>query len=177
MALLDIILIILFILAGIKGYFKGFIQEFFSFIAFFIGLLVTVKLTTPIVQGLFKESNYYQVIAIVVFVTLFLITILLINLLGNYLKEAVKITTLGFIDNILGVFVGMLKWMLIISLLLWVFASVGFSLPVSMTEKSVIFPVIERAGPVFFEWLSRVLPFIKDAIDSIDHINGKESYT
>lgn len=168
MALTDIFLIILFLLAAIKGYMKGFVVELFSFLAFFLGLLLAVRYTTPLANWLFEGSSYYQFFAIITFIALFISILLLINLLGTILKKAINITLMGFFDNLLGAIAGVLKWMIILSLLVWVFDSLGFVIPPSLTEKSAIFPYVEQSGPVFFKWLSKVMPFVKDAMDSLN---------
>ncbi|WP_421892658.1 CvpA family protein [Marinoscillum sp.] len=176
---LDIFFLVVFIIGGIKGYMKGFIIEIFSFFAFFVGLFVAIELTIPVANRFFDSSDYYQLLTVGVFVILFLIAVLLINLAAKIIKKAVDLTFMGFFDNILGALAGIFKWAFIVSVFFWVFDSIGVRLPSEQSDGSLIFPYIESIGPKTFEWISKVLPFLEDMIDSLKNIGekGKAVYT
>ncbi len=57
--------------------------------------------------------------------------------------------------------------------------SVGFSLPQNWIQGSIFYAHVQGIGPVVFNWLAEMLPFIKDMIDSLENIgdNKIESYT
>ncbi|MEQ8554214.1 MAG: CvpA family protein [Cyclobacteriaceae bacterium] len=170
---LDIFFIVVFILGAIKGYMKGLIIEIFSFLAFFIGLFVAIELTIPVANRFFSSSDYFQIFTVAVFVVLFLAVVLIINLLAKALKKALDLTFLGLFDNILGALAGIFKWAFIISVFFWVFDSIGLRLPNDQADDSLIYPVIRNIGPATFEWLSNMLPFIQDMIDSLKNIGDK----
>ena len=177
MGTFDIIVMILLILGGVKGYRNGFIIEFFSFLAFFIGLFLALELTVPVSVGLFGESSYFDVAAILVFFGLFLLLTIAIKAGAKALKNMVDMTIFGSLDNLVGAFAGAFKAAFIISIVFWVFESVGFDLIERYADDTFIFPYIVNIGPTVFGWLSEVIPFIRDLMDSMDQMpKGKDSY-
>lgn len=160
-----------------KGYQNGFIVELLSFLAFFIGLFLALELTVPVSVGLFGESSYFDVAAILVFFGLFLLLTLAIKAGAKALKNMVDMTIFGSLDNLVGAFAGAFKAAFIISIIFWVFESVGFDLIERYADDTFIFPYIVHIGPTVFGWLSEVIPFIRDLIDSMDQMpKGKDTY-
>lgn len=170
---LDLFFIIIFILGAVKGYLKGLIIELFSFLAFFVGLFVAIELTVPFANRFFQGSDYFQLLTVAVFVALFLVAVVLINLVAKTIKKAVDLTFIGVFDNILGALAAVFKWAFIISVVFWVFDSIGLRLPSTQTEASAIYPIVENIGPKTFQWLSEMLPFMRDMIDSLKNIGDK----
>lgn len=155
----------------------GFIVELFSFLAFFIGLFLALELTVPVSISLFEGSHYFDVAAIVVFIALFILLSLAIKVGARALKNAVDMTIFGSIDNLLGGFAGLLKWAFILSIIFWVFDSVGFDIENRYAENALIFPYIVGIGPTVFGWLSEIIPLVRDLIDSMNTLpNGKGTY-
>ncbi|HCX23215.1 MAG: hypothetical protein CMB80_25385 [Flammeovirgaceae bacterium] len=176
---LDIFFIAIFIIGAIKGYMKGLVVEIFSFLAFFIGLFAAIKLTIPVANHFFNSSDYFQFITIAVFIGLFVVVILVINMIAKALKKVLDLTFLGLFDNILGAIAGIFKWAFIISVFFWVFDSIGLRLTGEQSDGSLIYPFIKHLGPATFELVSKMLPFLQDMIDSLKNISDKhkEVYT
>lgn len=170
---LDIFFIVILVLGAVKGYLKGFIVEIFSFFAFFIGLFVAIELTIPLSNRFFVDSDYFQLYTVAVFLLLFFLSLILINLAAKAIKKVVDLTLLGIFDNILGSLAAAFKWAFIISVILWVFDSIGLRLPTEQTRGSFFYAYIRDIGPVTFQWLSEMLPFIEDMIDSLKNIGDK----
>lgn len=170
---LDIFFLVVFIIGGVKGYFKGLIVEIFSFLAFFIGLFAAIELTIPIANKFFSSGDYKQLFTVGVFILLFLLVILIINLSAKAIKKVVDLTFLGFLDNILGALAGIFKWAFIVSVFFWVFDSIGVRLPAEQSEASWIYPYVETLGPSTFDLIARILPFMEDMIDSLKNIGEK----
>ncbi len=152
---------------------KGLLVEIFSFLAFFVGLFVAIKLTIPVANHFFDSNDYFQFITIAVFVGLFVLAVLIINLIAKALKKVLDLTFLGLLDNILGALAGVFKWAFIISVFFWVFESIGLRLPDEQSDASLIFPIIKHLGPATFELVSSMLPFLQDTIDSLKDISDK----
>ena len=170
---LDIFFIAVIAIGAVKGYMKGLVVEIFSFLAFFIGLFVAIKLTIPVANRFFDSADYFQLITVAVFIGLFIAVILIINIIAKALKKVLDLTFLGLFDNILGALAGVFKWVFIISVFFWVFDSIGLRLPDEQSKGSLIYPIIERLGPTVFAWVSNMLPFIQDMIDSLKNISDK----
>ena len=177
MGTFDIAILVILGIGAVKGYMRGFIVELFSLIAFILGLLLALELTIPVARNLFAENNYFDVIAVVVFIALFILLSMLIKLGAKAIKKALDMTIFGTLDNAAGAIAGILKWAFILSVVFWVFDSVGFDLVESYADKTVLFPYIVGIGPTVFEWLSYVIPFVQDLIDSMQDLpKNRESY-
>lgn len=177
MNIVDIILLVFLGLAGVKGYLKGFVIEFFSFIAFFLGLFIAIEFTTPIALNYFGESDYFGLVAVGVFITIFLVLTLGINLMAKITKKALDLTLFGMVDNALGAVMGVLKWALILSVIIWIFDSVGLRITSEKIDSSMIYPYVVFIGPYTFEVVSGIIPFFQDIFDSIDKFKEPDRWT
>ncbi|MDH5608091.1 MAG: CvpA family protein [Cyclobacteriaceae bacterium] len=173
MALLDIILAALFVLAAVKGYLKGFIVEVFSLVAFFLGIFVAIQFTSPVTEKYFAESEYFGVMSFIVFLVLFIGMAILINLAAKAMKKMVDLTILGMLDNALGALMGVFKWALLISILVWILASLDIQLPQEQVDNSILYPLIEGLGPQVFEIAGTVIPFFHDIFDTLEKFGEK----
>ena len=175
MSTIDLILIGFLVLGGFKGYKQGFIIEVFSFLAFFIGLFLALELTIPVSLSLFGGSSFFGAGAVVVFIALFILLSILIKTMAKAIKKAVDLSLLGGVDNILGLVIGVLKWAFVLSVVFWVFDSIGIDLVKKYSDETLIFPYIVGIGPKVFEWVSLILPIFKDLLDSMDSLPEKNS--
>ena len=156
---------------------RGFIVEFFSFIAFFLGILLALELTIPVSKNFFGDSNYFEVIAVGVFAVLFILLTLAVKMGAKFLKGAIDMTIFGTLDNVAGAVAGIFKWAFLVSIIFWVFESVGFDLVESYAHNTLLFSYIGGIVPTFFEWLGYIIPFIQDLIDSMESMpDGKDTY-
>lgn len=90
------------------------------------------------------------------------------------IKKVVDLTFLGFFDNILGALAAMFKWALILSIVFWIFDTVGIQFPEKYTSESAILPFIKPIGPITFSFIADVFPFLKEILDSMEGIRGNE---
>lgn len=90
-----------------------------------------------------------------------------ISLLGKALKKVLDLTLLGSFDNIAGAILGVTLWVFAISVFIWLTDRVGFELPNSWTQDSVLYEKIRWVAPMMIDGLSEYIPMIKDLFDSI----------
>ena len=175
MSTFDIILLIVLGFGALKGYMRGSIVELFSFLAFFIGILLALELTIPVTTNFFGESSYFDLVAVFVFIALFILLSLLIKMGAKTLKNAIDLTIFGTLDNMFGAIAGVFKWAFILSIIFWVFESVGFDLVERYADNTLLFPYIVNIGPKVFEWAGYVIPLFQDLIDSMENMPDKGS--
>lgn len=168
MNFVDIFLLVILVLGAVRGYSKGLIVEAFSLIAFFFGLFGAIKFSGPIAALFFGESDFYTIALIGVFILLFILLSLAINLLAKMIKKAVDLIFLGWFDNLLGAILGLLKWAFLVSMLLLMLKAGGMLLPEKDLSNSRIYPYIENIGPGAFNVLETIFPFLENFIDSIN---------
>ena len=154
-------------------------MEIFSFVGFFLGLYAAIELTVPIATKFVAGSDYFQMITIGIFVILFIGVIVLMNFVGKALKKVVNFTFLGFFDKIFGALAAAFRMAFVLSVLLWVFDSVGFRLPEDIVGESLIYSHLKVLGPKVFEGISTIVPFIRDMMNSLEnlHSDSKSVFT
>ncbi|GAB4238414.1 MAG: hypothetical protein Tsb0034_14010 [Ekhidna sp.] len=175
MSTFDIVLLILLGAGAVKGYLNGFIVEVVSFLAFFIGLFLALELTVPVSKSFFGDSNWFELASIIVFILLFILLSMAIKAGAKMLKKAIDITVFGTLDNMVGALSGALKWAFIVSVVFWVFESVGIDIQERYAYDSFIFPYIVGIGPVVFGALSDLIPLFQDLIDAMEKMSRPES--
>ena len=174
MEVFDIIVLVLLGIGGAKGFQQGFVVAVFSFFAFFVGLFIALEFTIPVSLYLFGSSSFFDIGAVVVFIALFILLSFLIKLGAKAMKSMVDFTFFGTLDNALGAVAGVFKSAFVLSVIFWVFDSVGFDLVTRYSDGTVIFPYIVGMGPTVFEWLSGLLPFIEELIDTMKDLPGSK---
>jgi membrane protein required for colicin V production len=168
LALFDIILAIMIILAGIKGFRRGFIVETISLLAFFIGLFLALKLAFPIALKFFGQLESFWIIALVIFILVFFTVMWAATWLASAIKKGLEPTIAGTIDSLLGVLISVGKWIFVFSILLWVMDSLEMELPKEWIKNSYLYYPLESLGPWTVELVSSVVPFFRDILDSMD---------
>ena len=88
MSTADWVVVAILAFGAVKGYLRGFVVEAFSFFGFFIGLIVALQLTIPVSLRFFAESDYFDIIAILVFIVLFILLGLGIKMAAKLIKNA-----------------------------------------------------------------------------------------
>ncbi len=174
MSKLDIILLIILAYGGVKGYKIGFIVSFFSFLFFFIGLFLALKFTVPVAEWLFKNSNFFEVISIIIFFILFILLNLGVTLVITFLKKIIDTTFMGILDNLLGAVAGVFKWVFILTFIAWGLELMGVEIS-KYTSDTIVFSYVLILGSETFYWLSAIFPSISDLIESFENIAKKKN--
>lgn len=168
MALFDIFILVLVVLSGIKGYQRGFVIEIFSLLAFFIGLFLALKLTFPIATRFFGDLDAFWIIALVIFLVLFFLTVWLARYFAVSIKKVIDFTPIGILDNLLGVLISVLKWLFIISTTIWVLNSIELYLPIRWIEDSDFYGIVTSLAPIIVETVSAVIPWFRDIMETME---------
>lgn len=168
MNLTDLILLVILGFAGYRGYRTGFLVSLLSIIAFVAGIVLAFLFLDWGIQVLDEAiEGFNGVIPYMAFIMIFAGVALIVNLLGRFLKKAIDMTILGSFDNIGGGLVGVVKWVLGLSILIWLSHNVGFEIPPNWQRGSILYGRIEPIAPVVIDAVSEYVPFLKSLFDSI----------
>jgi membrane protein required for colicin V production len=123
-AVIDVIFIALIVVFALKAGLKGFIEEVFSTAAIVFGILagfffykngaIFIRIKLPDLQ------NIQVLPELLSFTALFVIVFIVIKLLENIITSIASRIHLGGIDHFLGVLVGILKGISVVSVVLFV---------------------------------------------------------
>ena len=164
---LDIIIAIILFLFGWKGLRKGLIIEVVTLLAFGAGIYGAMHFsdfTAAHLQDFMEiNPNYLNTIA---FVLTFIILVVVVNLIGMLVAKAVKSLNLGFFDRLGGFLFGIIKGVLLCSVVLMVlnnFQLLGVVKP-EVKEKSKLYPYIEQTVPYVYRGFDLVKDYTKEVL-------------
>ena len=162
MKLVDILLLLLLAWGGYGGFRKGLIAEVFSVSALALAVLGSIRLLDSAVLFCAKwYEDQSGLLPYVTFVFLFIVIFMTITSTGNLFKALIKPTLLGSLDKLLGSVVGILKWGICSSTLLWLVRLVQIKIPEIYTEGTFLFPIIEPLCPQLLAWGASWVPCIQ----------------
>jgi membrane protein required for colicin V production len=117
MGVIDIIIIALLGLMLIIGISKGFVKQIFSLISWAAAIIVPLLFYSPVTKLIAGDVDPipFSTTAIV-FVAMFLITFVVVRIIGSIFGKNIHKSPLGFIDRLLGAAWGITRALLIISI-------------------------------------------------------------
>lgn len=141
---LDIIILVPLAYFAFKGFTKGFIITLAMLAGILIGFYAAIHFS-EIVAELLRDQfamNSTNIRPISYLLT-FVIVLILVYLLGQFLTGVVKTTGLGFLNRIGGLLLGVAKGLLIISALVVIFGRID--------PRSQLIPKNAKAKSIFYE--------------------------
>jgi len=173
MPTVDVILIVILLLGAWSGYRKGLILEIVAIVAFILAVIGGFKLLDT---GMEIISSFYDgmgsFLPIAAFFLIFVLVILVVTVVGKAIKKFIDWTPLGFMDNIAGSVLGVFKWALAISILIWIGSAMGVEMPQTAVKNARIFPLVEGVAPKVGVWIGSVFPSFNHFMDTITGLLG-----
>lgn len=161
MGILDIVLLLCFIPAIIRGLSKGLISEVISLVSIILGAWLAFKfsglLSTWLADYLQLEPKTLHILAFAIIVIL---TVLLLYWLGQLLTKVVKIATLGWINRLLGMVIGILKVALILGLIIVTFEGINDKwnlVKPEVLDETVVYNALKDFAHTVFPYLKTLV--------------------
>lgn len=159
MSAIDIVILLLLLLGAYKGYTKGLLLEIIGIIAFGVALVAGFKLLSWGIELINTHISIDEsLLPYIAFLLLFAAIVIGINLLGKALKKVLDMTFFGTFDSLAGAIVGLFKWALAISVLIWLLNTLEVELPTEALAGSYVYPLLQPFAPQVFSTLGEVLP-------------------
>ena len=168
MSIVDLVIVLLLLLGAYKGYTKGMLLEIIGILAFFVALVAGFMLLNwamDLLQTTIEISD--SLLPYVAFLLLFAAIVIGINLLGKALKKVLDMTLFGTFDSLVGAVIGLFKWALAISVLIWILNTLQVELPSYSLSGSRVYPLLQPFAPMVFSALSDVLPTAENFFQEI----------
>ncbi|MCC5919673.1 MAG: CvpA family protein [Cyclobacteriaceae bacterium] len=166
----------IFISAGIaiglfSGYRKGLIMGLISLIAFFLGILLAFQFLHWGVTVIVSFTNsYHALFPFLSFILIFVGVVIGMTFLGKLLKGVIHLTPLGIFDKIIGAILGIAKWALALSVLLWLFEAMELGFLPTDDEKSELYVQIKNFAPTLADMTANILPFTDNLFEEIKQL-------
>jgi membrane protein required for colicin V production len=154
---LDLIIIIILFISGVKGYRKGFIHQLVFLVALILGIFIAIKFTkliSPFMHSHFFESENASKIAS--FLVLFILVIICIHWLGKFLEKTFDEVELGHLNKILGIVFSVSKMIFVISIIMVLlkFSIINLNWPKQKDiDNSFAYKPVESVAPAVFPYL------------------------
>ena len=116
MNILDIIILIPLIWFAYKGFVNGLVIEIASLGALLLGIYLSYHFSVYVGKEIGINGKYASILS---FIVTFILVILLVHLLGKIIDKAFDLISLGFINKLGGVVFGVLKVVMVLSILIY----------------------------------------------------------
>jgi len=171
---LDIVIAIPLLYGLIKGFTNGLIKEITGLLGLIIGVYVAINFSSYL-HPKFEEvlGGYEQFIPIIAFATLFIVSVLMIKILGYIIDKLTKALALGFVSRILGAIFGFLKVVVIFSFLLAIVSDYDL-IDKNTQDESVLLKPIQEVSDLITPEINKHKNTILDKVEeSADEVKNK----
>jgi membrane protein required for colicin V production len=165
LSIVDIVLGCIILMGAYSGYKDGFIVSLFSLVSIILGVLLGFKLMGNIM--ILLASRYHideKILPFVAFGIIFLVIVIVVNLLGSFIKAAIGKSFLGKLDQGTGALLGLLKVTFMLSIMLWIADSLKVRLPAHWTEDSWLHTITANFAPRITTWIGGIIPLFNDVL-------------
>lgn len=155
MNVFDIIITVILLFAAVRGFMKGLFSEIASLVAIVAGVFCAIHFSYY-VEYFLNDSVLkwsHQTNKIVAFAVTFLAVVLFIIFVGKVLTKLADITSLGFLNKILGAAFSVLKSAIILSVIFLFFDKFNKTIPFvekKNLDESVMYNSVKIIVPTLF---------------------------
>jgi Uncharacterized membrane protein, required for colicin V production len=189
MNLIDIIVVLMILLAGVIGMKRGFFKGAVMSLGWFVLFILAFKLKDPIAEGLslylpffnfwgtFKDVTVlniilYQLIAFLIVYSILMIIYVIVVKLTGVIESLLNATIiLGIPSKILGFILGLLEGFILMFIIIFIFALPFFNF--SMVNQSIFSRYVLGHTPLMSNVIKSTNDSIKEITDLKDKFKGK----
>ncbi|MEN8247745.1 MAG: CvpA family protein [Bacteroidota bacterium] len=168
MSIIDIVILVPLIIGAIAGFRKGFIMEVVSLLALILAVIGAFHFLhwgiTVLTENFQVSGKFLPFLA---FVLIFVGIVIIVNTIGKLFKKIVDMVLLGGLDKIAGGLLGAIKWVFLLSVLIWMFQVFGLELPQHLRDGSFLYPFVVGIAPATVDLFGLIIPASSDLLDNI----------
>lgn len=158
---IDLLLSSLFVYGSVIGFKRGLIREIGSLLGIIISILSVYHFSKQLSNLIQSFLNLTPTISYVASgMIIFLTSIYLVSYISKLITKALNIVALGFLNRISGLIFGLLKWIVVMSSLVFLINKILFFSGVSEQFKSD-----EMESSIIYDPLSEIGQFIFESIE------------
>jgi len=165
MNILDIIFIIPIVWFAYRGFSKGLIIGITTLVALILGIYLSIRFSGIVAAFLMSNFDWDEkYIPIISFAITFVGVVIVIYLLGKILEKFIDMIALGFINKLLGGVFGIVKAVVLLSVIIYIINS--------FDRQQSVFTEKLQQGSILYEPVESVVPRILPLLD-IEEIKKK----
>ncbi|WP_457573089.1 CvpA family protein [Desulfolithobacter sp.] len=149
----DVIVGLIFFFFLIRGVWIGFMRQLAAFLALVGSYWVAGRYASELEPYVSRVMDNPKLIFLVSFSLLFLVMAMLFILGGKVLRRVMEISLLGWFDRFLGLLLGGVKGMVVVSLMYMILAS-SLSGSNELLRKSLTSPYLARGAKILYSLLN-----------------------
>ena len=175
--IIDLIIVLILVFSIYRGFKNGFIKEFMRFFGTYVSLIVAVRYMSnlaAILSGAIEDLSQ-PVVTIISFLLIFVPLMLFFRYLTIKLKVISKFSiTLGSLDRLAGITLGLLKGAIVVCLCTFVISLTGLSkiLRKEINSSMLYKPMLEQVLPLIYKsaqvFLWKNKPFKLELKETLD---------
>jgi len=169
-AIIDLVIVFILSFFIFRGFKNGLVTELVRIIGTYAGLVVAVKYMSDFAIKIHGAINLPPTLVLIIsFMVIFTPIVLIFKFLASKFLEAIKFSvSLGLLDKIGGVALGLLKGAIVVSLLTVVLSFATFSPELQKEiEQSVLFEPMKQVLPMVYEAIKVILSDSKPLADEL----------
>ncbi|BDD03098.1 CvpA family protein [Aureibacter tunicatorum] len=169
MEIIDLILLGIILFGAFRGFKKGLLIEAFSLAVVIIGFWGAYRFSGAFGKYIEQYVNLpdERYVSYALFFVV-LIGIIWVGILAaKALKASLSVSLIGSADRFMGAVLGFLKWLLGLSLFIWVLNFIDIKLPKEIVGKSLLYGPIQKIVPSLFEKSTDLLPKSEKVIEEL----------
>ena len=148
MNLIDSICLIILIYGSYKGFKNGIVSEVLSFLGIMLGIYLSKTYYLVIDEYLVTIlDSTNQLVSLISIILIFFVTIMLTKILSKVITKALNIMALGLLNKLIGGIFGLLKYLLILCVITFIFSKandVFVIIEKNKIEETQIFSNIQK---------------------------------
>jgi len=163
MNVLDVAILVFLSFFLYRGFKKGLIREIFGLVAVLVALVVAVVCMNNGVALLVGLSDAPTPVALAIsFLIIFAVVYAVVRIVGAILHKIIRLTLLGWLDRLGGLLFGLLKSLLIASLILLGLTLLSWPSGIDkVIDRSTLAPSVQMVAPRFFNYMKFLSPAAK----------------
>ena len=148
MNIIDSICLIILIYGSYKGFKNGIVSELLSFFGILLGIYLSKTYYLSVDKYLvtvFDSTN--QLVSLISVILIFTLTIILSKILSKLITKALNIMALGLLNKLIGSVFGLLKYLLILCIITFIFSKANdlfVFIEANKIEETQIFSKIQK---------------------------------
>jgi membrane protein required for colicin V production len=158
---LDIGILLIAALFFLRGIFRGFVFELVTVVGLILGYIISItylSLLSGYILSFFPSAPE-SIVNLISFFILFVGTNLLLRMVANIITKTLKIAMLGWLNRLLGGLLGMLKSIIIMSIIVFIIDLIPFSSTLMEqveVNSSQLYPVLNALGPRLYTEIQKL---------------------
>ena len=150
----DLLILVVLGIAVVRGFIDGFVKEVAALAALILGIWGAIKFSAFTAAKLYEWFDMTgQYVGIIAFLVTFGVIVVVIHFVGILADKAIDVISLGFLNRILGIVFGLIKNVLILSVIFSVLNAVDARRPFinkrKISESKLYNPISDIVPAIF----------------------------